>query len=126
MARRRSAKGCVHCMADKKGLVGVIGESDAVKAFRTVGMQALSAATRQEAERAVHQMVVGGVTVIFVTEDVAQLIPDTLARYNSSPDVTLIPIPGSRGTTGFGMQRVRANVEKAVGANILLNNTEEQ
>ncbi len=112
-------------MVDKKALVGVIGESDAVKAFRTVGMQVQSAATREQAERAVHRFVTGGVTVIFITEDVASLIPDTLARYDGSPDITLIPIPGSRGTNGFGMRRVRANVEKAVGANILLNNTEE-
>lgn len=112
-------------MADKRALIGVIGESDAVKAFRTVGMQVLSAATKQEAERAVHQMVTGGITVIFITEDVAGTIPDTLARYDGSPEVTLIPIPGSRGSTGFGMKRVQANVEKAVGADILLNDTEE-
>ncbi|MGI6672484.1 MAG: V-type ATP synthase subunit F [Christensenellales bacterium] len=112
-------------MADKRVPMGVIGESDAIKAFRTVGMQVMSAATQQEAERAVHHMLTNGVTVIFITEDVARQIPDTLARYNGSPEVTLIPIPGSRGSTGFGMQRVQANVEKAVGANILLNNTEE-
>ncbi|MGI6653153.1 MAG: V-type ATP synthase subunit F [Christensenellales bacterium] len=112
-------------MADKRAPMGVIGESDAVKAFRTVGMQVMSAATQQEAERAVHYMLTNGVTVIFITEDVARQIPDTLARYNGSPEVTIIPIPGSRGSTGFGMQRVQANVEKTVGANILLNNTEE-
>ena len=112
-------------MADKRQAVGVIGESDAVAAFRTVGMRVQAARTAQEAQRAVHEMVTSGITVIFITEDVALMIPEVLDRYAGSPDVALIPIPGNRGTTGFGMKRVRANVEKAVGADILLHNTEE-
>ena len=41
------------------------------------------------------------------------------------PGTAVIPIPGSRGSNGLGMSRVRANVEKAIGADILFNNEKE-
>lgn len=113
------------CMADKRSAVGVIGESDIVAAFRTVGMHVADARTPQQAQQAVHRMVTEGVSVIYITEGIARTIPETLARYNADPGVAIIPIPGSRGTDGFGMSRVMANVEKAVGAYIELNDTEE-
>ncbi len=37
----------------------------------------------------------------------------------AQPLPAIIPIPGSRGNTGLGMQKLRANVEKAIGADIL-------
>ena len=49
---------------------------------------------------------------------------ETFERYKTDPSVILIPIPGSGGTDGLGMERVHANVEKAIGANILID--EEQ
>ena len=41
------------------------------------------------------------------------------------PGTAVIPIPGSQGSNGLGMRRVRANVEKAIGADILFNNEKE-
>ena len=46
-------------------------------------------------------------------------------RYKTMPGTAVIPIPGSRGSNGLGMSRVRANVEKAIGADILFNNEKE-
>ncbi|MDO5022799.1 MAG: V-type ATP synthase subunit F [Eubacteriales bacterium] len=112
-------------MQGKLQKIGVIGQSDVVLAFRTLGMQVAATKTPQEAARAVHKFVTGGIHIIFITEDVARSIPETLSKFNDNPDVSLIPIPAASGTDGFGMQRLNANVERAIGANILLNNTEE-
>ena len=49
----------------------------------------------------------------------AASIPETLDRYKSQSLPAIIPIPGSQGATGYGMAALNANVEKAVGANIL-------
>lgn len=113
------------CMPEKVRSIGVIGESDAVLAFRALGMRVISARTKQQAEAAVHTLVSANVPVIFVTEEIAGIIPEIMDHYMSDPSVTLLPLPGSRGSEGLGMQRVFQNVEKAVGANILLNNMEE-
>ncbi len=111
-------------MADKTYGVGVVGERDAVVAFRAIGMRVIPAETASAVARAVHTLVSENVPVIFITERAAQSAPETFDKYKSDPTVSLIPIPGSSGTDGFGMRRVHQNVEKAIGANILL--TDEQ
>ena len=70
---------------------------------------------------AVHRLLQEGVRVIFITEQAARKGFETFERYKNDPSVTLIPVPGSAGSDGLGMERVRANVEKAIGANILLD-----
>ena len=65
------------------------------------------------------------VPVIFLTETCAQQVPETLERYKTDPKCAVIPIPGSSGANGFGLSRVKANVEKAIGADILFNNEKE-
>jgi V/A-type H+-transporting ATPase subunit F len=73
----------------------------------------------EEVSRAVNRLAKDGAQVIFITERAAALIPETLDKYRSQPLPAIIPIPGSRGNTGFGMRQLRANVEKAIGADIL-------
>lgn len=111
-------------MADKLSGIGAVGERDAVIAFRAVGMRVIPAETASAVARAVHALVSENVPVIFITEHAAEIAPETFEKYQSDPTVSLIPIPGSSGTDGFGMRRVHQNVEKAIGANILL--TDEQ
>ena len=112
-------------MAKKPQMIGVIGDSDAVMAFRTLGMRVISAGTPQQAAQAVHKMVKDKVPVVFISEDIARQIPDIMDHYSADPLVSLIPIPGTGGADGLGMQRLHANVEKAGGVDILLNNVEE-
>ena len=57
--------------------------------------------------------------VIFVTEQVAQHIEETIERYNKAVLPAIILIPGNQGSLNIGMQRISDNVEKAVGMNIL-------
>lgn len=118
-------KGCVIYMSNKRKLIGVVGDSDAVMAFRTIGMRVIAARSAKQASSAVFQLVSDGIPVIFITENIARLIPETLEQYISNPAVSLIPIPGAMGSDGLGMGQIHANIEKAVGADILLNNTEE-
>ena len=108
-------------MPEKQYGVGAVGEREVIGAFRAIGMQAVAAETEKEVAQAVYRLVQSGVRVIFITEAAARVGHETFERYQTDPAVTLIPIPGSAGSDGLGMQRVRANVEKAIGANILLD-----
>lgn len=112
-------------MGHNSSEIGVIGENDAVLAFRALGMRVVAVKTPRQAQEAVFQMVSSGVPVILVTESLAKQIPETIQRYENDPSVSLIPIPGGSASCGYGMERLHARVERAVGANILLNNTEE-
>ena len=105
--------------------MGVVGERDAVLAFKAIGMQAIPVSTPEQTTAALHKLATAGVPVIFITESCARMVPESLEKYKTDPSVAVIPIPGSQGTDGFGHSRVRANVEKAIGADILFNNKKE-
>lgn len=107
-------------MPDSK-MIGAIGEKDAVFAFRAIGMRVIVAEESEKISRAVFNMVKDGISVIFITESAARKIPDVIRRYKGDAAVSLIPIPGSTGSDGYGMEQVHANVEKAIGTDILIN-----
>lgn len=115
----------MNCMPDKKQL-GVVGEREAVLAFRALGMQVITAETQEEVERAIQKLVHREIPVIFITETAHRLASGLVAHYLGDPAVSIIPIPGSRGTDGTGMKHVRANAEKAIGADILFGNEKEE
>ena len=106
--------------------MGAVGERDAVLCFKAVGMEAIATETAEETTRALFTLVRQGVRVIFITERAAKEAAEALERYQTNPQVAIILIPGSAGASGYAMSRVRANVEKAIGADILFGNNESQ
>lgn len=99
--------------------IAAIGPSDTVLAFKALGIHTAAVSTGEEASRAVFRFAQEGYQVIFITEAEAEGIKETLSRFKTQALPAIIPIPGAYGATGFGMRKVRENVEKAVGADIL-------
>ncbi len=106
--------------------MGAVGERDAVLCFKALGMRVIPTETAEETTRALFNMTREGVRVIFITEHAARQAAEALQRYQNDPQVVIIPIPGSAGTDGYAMSHVKANVEKAIGADILFNNNANQ
>lgn len=109
-----------------KTVMGAVGERDAVLAFKAIGMRVIPAQTAEEITKALFSLATEGVPVIFITETAAQKVPEALERYKTTPETAIIPIPGSQGANGYGIGRVKANVEKAIGADILFTNSEKE
>ena len=101
--------------------IGVVGDSDSVLGFKSLGLDVYPA-TGGEVMKVINRLAQGGYAVIFVTEQAAEQASETIDRYKTSPFPAIIPIPGNRGTTGFGLNGIHANVEKAIGADILFGN----
>jgi V/A-type H+-transporting ATPase subunit F len=101
--------------------MAAVGERDAVLAFAAMGLSVSYAESAEEASRAVNRLAADGFAVIFITERAAGRIPETLERYRARQAPIVIPIPGSRGNTGLGARRLRADAEKAIGADILFD-----
>lgn len=99
--------------------IAAIGSRDTVLAFKALGLTVVPIATAEEASQAIFRLAQEKYAVIFITEAEAEMIPETISRYKTEPLPAIIPIPGAYGSTGLGMRNVRANVEKAVGADIL-------
>lgn len=99
--------------------VGVIGDKDSVLAFKALGVDVFTVWEEEEARKTVDTMARNNYGVIFITEQIANLIPDTVDRYDKEIIPAVILIPSNQGTLNIGMDRINENVEKAVGSNIL-------
>jgi V/A-type H+-transporting ATPase subunit F len=100
--------------------IGVMGDADSVMGFKTLGIDTFSV-TDEEAPRMIHKLAREKYAVIFITEKTARLASEAVSRYKNVAYPAIIPIPGNYGTTGLGMAALKANVEKAIGVDILFN-----
>lgn len=99
--------------------IGVVGDKDSVLAFKALGIDVFSVTNNEEAKKTVDKLAMNDYAVIFVTEQVAEGIKETIERYTRQMLPAVILIPSNQGTLNIGMQKINDNVEKAVGVNIL-------
>ncbi len=99
--------------------IAVVGDKDSVLAFKALGVDVRVAYKKDDARHQVDSLAKDGYGVIFITEQLASLIEETIERYNSEVVPAVILIPSNKGTLNIGMNRINKNVEKAVGSNIL-------
>jgi V/A-type H+-transporting ATPase subunit F len=99
--------------------IGVVGDKDSVLAFKALGIDVFSVAGNDEARKTIDKLAMNDYAVIFVTEQVAVGITETIERYTRQMLPAIILIPSNQGTLNIGMKRISDNVEKAVGVNIL-------
>lgn len=99
--------------------VAVVGDRDSVLGFRALGVNVFTTFEADETRRIVDKLAKDNYGIIFITEQLANLIPETIERYNNAVVPAVILIPSNQGTLGIGMDRINKNVEKAVGSNIL-------
>ncbi|WMJ79210.1 V-type ATP synthase subunit F [Clostridium sp. MB40-C1] len=99
--------------------IGVVGDKDSVLSFKSIGIDVYPVVEAEEAQKTIDRMAMDKYAVIFVTEHVAKDIEETIQRYNREIIPAIILIPSNQGTLNIGMQKIRDNVEKAVGVNIL-------
>lgn len=101
--------------------IGIIGDKDSVLCFRAFGIDVypVSVQEAEENRKIVNKLAREGYGLIFITEQVAQSIGDTIERYDKEMAPAIILIPSHAGSLEIGLGRIRKNVEKAVGINIL-------
>jgi V/A-type H+-transporting ATPase subunit F len=104
--------------------MAAVGSIDAVMAFSALGIEIRPAQTDEEAARAIGDLAREKYAVIFITEDEAGRIGDTIARYRRELIPAIIPIPNASGVTGLGMSNVRKNAARAAGSAIILGGKE--
>ncbi|MGT2829246.1 V-type ATP synthase subunit F [Streptococcus hillyeri] len=99
--------------------IAVVGDKDSILPFKMIGFEIFDAKTSQVARQTIDQLAQDDYGIIYVTESLAQEIPETLERYRSQAVPAVILIPNYKGSLGLGMQNIQDNVEKAIGQNIL-------
>ena len=94
--------------------IAAVGEHSSVILFHTAG----TASDIEEAERAIRQFVKEGYEIIFLSERLAEDMEEELKRYRASAYPLILPIPDRAGPTGYSMNKITENMEKAIGTNI--------
>ena len=101
--------------------IAVIGDKDSVLAFKAVGVEVFDVTAAEQAQPLIKKLSQGDYAVIFIAENLAEQIPETLAKAKLKPFPAVVPIPTGANSSGFGMQGIKADVEKAIGVDILFN-----
>ncbi len=105
--------------------IGVIGDRESALGFLALGFALEEVYTAKDAALALARMAKDAYAVIFIMEDLAMQLPEELAYYRKQTLPAVIVIPGKQGSTGFGMEDLRASVERAVGVDMLTKNESE-
>ena len=99
--------------------IAVIGDKDSVLAFKILGVDVFITLDAQETRKTIDRIVKENYGIIFVTEQLAKDIPETIKRYNSEIIPAVILIPSNKGSLNIGLANIDKNVEKAIGSKIM-------
>lgn len=99
--------------------IGIIGKHDAILPYRIIGFELFPVEKNEQAKEVIHNLAENEYGIIFITEEIAKEISETIAEYDTQVTPAIILLPTHEENLGIGLQRIRDNVEKAVGADIL-------
>lgn len=99
--------------------IGVIGDKDSILGFKALGLNVFPVSNAEEAETILDEIAKEEFAIIYIVEDIAVDMEETIDKYKDDKYPAIIPIPGNRGALGIGMQSVKKSVERAIGADIL-------
>ncbi len=99
--------------------IAVLGDRDSVLGFKALGLDTFFVEGAEEARHTLHKLAhEEQYAIIYITEQMAQLIPAEIGRYKTETTPAVILIPGKTGSLGIGAQALQSAVERAVGADI--------
>lgn len=101
--------------------IGVIGDKDSVLCFKAFGLDVFPVTEHEPEEnrKLIDRLAREQYGIIFITEQIARSVSEAVDRYDKETVPAIILIPSNAGSLGIGLDRIRKNVEKAVGINIL-------
>jgi V/A-type H+-transporting ATPase subunit F len=99
--------------------LSVVGDKDSVLAFKALGIDVRAVNDALEARRVVDDLARDGYGVIFITEQLASQIKETIDRYSSEVIPAIILIPSNKGSENIGLNAISSYIEKAIGSDIL-------
>lgn len=117
-------------MAKEQYKIAIIGTKDQILGFKAMGVTAVNAGNAEEAKERLFELVAEEVelgdgemrkkyAIIYMLEEyMAPLTKDDYKKLNKEALPAVVPIPGVKGTKGFGLTRIKRMVEQAVGSDI--------
>ena len=102
--------------------IAVIGDSESIKGFCAIGLDIFPCDSFDDAPHIFRKIADSdNYAVIYLTEEIFNLVEKERSRYENRLTPAVIPIPGVKGNTNVGTSRLSSFVEKAVGSDIIFN-----
>ncbi len=98
--------------------IAAVGPASSVAGFKALGVEVFEVERPPEAQAVWDSLDPDRYAVIFVTEDLLEALADRVESYGRRTYPVVTPIPPVSGSGGAGVARLRALVEKAVGADM--------
>ena len=86
--------------------IGVVGDKDSILSFKALGIDVYPVITKEEARSTIDEMASNDYGIIFVTEQIATLVENTIERYNREVLPAVILIPNNQGSLGIGLKKI--------------------
>ena len=100
--------------------IAFIGDSESVKGFSAVGIDAVICDDTAESAALLKSIADKDMyAVIYMTEELFDAAAKEVSKLSEQTTPAVIPLPGARGNSGTGLRRLSAFVEQAVGSDIL-------
>ncbi|MBN2095848.1 V-type ATP synthase subunit F [Candidatus Peregrinibacteria bacterium] len=110
--------------------MAIIGPRETILGFKALGLEPVYATDPKEAVERLYSLKrertevdgesINKYAIVFIMEDLARgVTPDDYKKLSAEPLPAIIPLPSHLGTTGYGLQKLKTIVEKAVGMDIL-------
>ena len=106
-------------MADK---IAIIGDRESIKGFSAIGFDIIECTPATASNMLRVTAETEEYTIIFMTEQMYAAAEKEWKKYEEQQLPAIIPVPGIKGNSGIGKQRLSHFVERAVGSDIIFNN----
>jgi V/A-type H+-transporting ATPase subunit F len=103
--------------------IAVLGDYASIYGFAALGLDTFPVDDPEEGEKILKNLAAGDYAVIYITEALAAQLKHEIQRLKNQISPAVIMIPGVSGNTGAGIEGVKANVEQAVGSDILFGDS---
>ena len=103
-----------------QGETAIIGNGQSVLAFKAGGVDAYLAADADDARNILRRLA-RTYKVIFITDDLARPLDDLINRMNEQAYPVVVPVPSQTGANGYAKEKMRSQMERALGVDILFN-----
>ncbi len=106
-----------------QGKTAIIGSGESVLAFRAGGVEAFPVQDERQA-REILRRLAKSYRVIFLTDELAAPLKDLIDRMNEQPYPIVLTIPSANGESNFAVSKMKEEMERALGVDILFQREE--
>lgn len=99
--------------------IAVLGDKDSILGFKSLGISTFAVTGDEEVSGILNRIAREKYAIVCVTENIAQPVISRIEELNKKYLPAVVMIPNNQGVLGLGMEQIRKNAEKAIGADIL-------